>query len=192
LIPGVMTRLCRHRDDLWTDDDLAPMSSSSPFDQADINSSSHFVVSPLDLSPTHSLNPSHLTSTTMSQHLATDNVGPTPGHAASASFHSSHPPPQSQTSSHTSSSSSTTPTGPGHAHSVAQAQGLKLNTAASQQHPGSEEGRTGGGPMEGSFKRPGGLAENPNARSKTITMAEGENTYGVSATEEGLWEVPLG
>jgi hypothetical protein len=35
--------------------------------------------------------------------------------------------------------------------------------------------------MEGSYKRPGGFAENPNARSKTITLAEGENTYGVSA-----------
>ena len=32
--------------------------------------------------------------------------------------------------------------------------------------------------MEGSYKRPGGFAENPNARSKTITLAEGENTYG--------------
>ena len=48
--------------------------------------------------------------------------------------------------------------------------------------------------MEGSFKRPGGLAENPNARSKTITLAEGENTYGVSVfVFEGLArEVMLG
>lgn len=29
-----------------------------------------------------------------------------------------------------------------------------------------------------SIKRPGGIADSPNARSKTITMADGENTFG--------------
>jgi protein phosphatase PTC1 len=109
------------------------------------------------------------------QHVATDDVGPSPGHGSSASF-ASHDPDhdaiqaREQHPSHG---------GPGHAHQVAQSQGLKLDTAASQSVQGSE-GKTGGGPTEGSFKRPGGLAENPNARSKTVTLAEGENTFGVS------------
>ena len=123
-------------------------------------------------------------SSSNTEHLATDNVGPSSGQGSSATLQSHHDPTQS----------TTTTSGPGHAHSVAQAQGLKLDTAASSSSSGSTTGRsgseegsastggtgTGGGPMEGSFKRPGGLADNPNARSKTITLAEGENTYGVS------------
>ena len=125
-------------------------------------------------------------SSSNTEHLATDSVGPSSGHGSSATLHSHHDSNQSTT---------TTTSGPGHAHSVAQAQGFKLDTAAAGSSSGSTAGRsgseegsgssgagagTGGGPMEGSFKRPGGLAENPNARSKTITLAEGENTYGVS------------
>jgi protein phosphatase PTC1 len=30
------------------------------------------------------------------------------------------------------------------------------------------------------LKRPGGLSEGPNARSKSVTVAEGDDTYGVS------------
>ena len=134
---------------------------------------------------THSRNALTMSSSN-TEHLATDSVGPSSGHGSSATLHSHHDSNQSTT---------TTTSGPGHAHSVAQAQGLKLDTAAAGSSSGSTAGRsgseegsgssgagagTGGGPMEGSFKRPGGLAENPNARSKTITLAEGENTYGVS------------
>jgi hypothetical protein len=117
-----------------------------------------------------------------SEHLATDNVGPSPGQGSSSSTLHSHVEPATTTSTGASS-------GPGHAHQVAQAQGLKLDTAASNQSSsagaGGEAGR-GGGPMEGSYKRPGGFAENPNARSKTITLAEGENTYGVSSRSRFL------
>lgn len=123
-----------------------------------------------------------------SEHLATDNVGPSPGQGSSATLHAHGDPNSSTTPSSTSTSTSTSASassGPGHAHQVAQAQGLKLDTAASNQPPagassGSSGETRGGGPLEGSFKRPGGFAENPNARSKTITLAEGENTYGVS------------
>jgi hypothetical protein len=115
-----------------------------------------------------------------SEHLATDNVGSSPGQGSSSSTLRSHAEPIPSSAS----------SGPGHAHQVAQSQGLKLDTVASNQPPSSssatssmsgEAGR-GGGPMEGSYKRPGGFAENPNARSKTITLAEGENTYGVSSS----------
>lgn len=51
-------------------------------------------------------------------------------------------------------------------------------------HPGHQRttevtGGGGGGGAEQVLKRPGGLADSPNARSKTITMADGENTFGV-------------
>lgn len=122
-----------------------------------------------------------------SEHLATDNVGPSSGQGSSSSTLHSHTEPATTTNSSTGASS-----GPGHAHQVAQAQGLKLDTAASNQSSssgaGGEAGR-GGGPMEGSYKRPGGFAENPNARSKTITLAEGENTYGVSSRRPCLLAV---
>ncbi len=35
---------------------------------------------------------------------------------------------------------------------------------------------------ESSLKRPGGLSEGPNARSKSITTAEGDDTYGVGVS----------
>jgi hypothetical protein len=33
---------------------------------------------------------------------------------------------------------------------------------------------------EGHPRRPGALSSDPDARSKTVTMADGENTFGVS------------
>ena len=35
------------------------------------------------------------------------------------------------------------------------------------------------------LKRPGGFTDGPNARSKSVTVAEGEDTFGVST--DLLW-----
>ena len=81
--------------------------------------------------------------------------------------------------------SDSTSSNAGHAQQVAQAQGLKLDTTASNQTAQAQDSSSssGGGLLGrvGSIRRPGGLSEDPNARSKTMTLAEGENTFGVSA-----------
>ena len=43
--------------------------------------------------------------------------------------------------------------------------------------------------LSGSMKRSGGLSDGPNARSKSVTVAEGDDTFGVSDGEGGMTDL---
>lgn len=176
---------------------------------------------PFDLihSPTYTY-PHPIDSHTQTMSQRTDQIGPTPGYSHSASYSSADPGHDARLASETQaqahgadpsprllsespSQTNTSGGGKSHAQAIAQSQGLKLDPGTANAGVGgeryAEDGVAGTGSVNqgggnGAGRRPGGLADNPNARSKTITMAMGDNTYGVSISHEkkklfelGLW-----
>lgn len=115
-------------------------------------------------------------------------VGPRPGHGASVEYNSHNPDahakesrePQSDLSArpteHLNPNSHFDPSALARRRSPKQAnKDLHLNTEEANRLAAEREHGT-----EGIPKRPGALSSDPDARSKTVTMADGENTFGVS------------
>ena len=127
------------------------------------------------------------------QHPPPDpNVGPRPGHEETARF-SSHSPdthakegaqhqahqsgdPSFQQTEHLNPHSHFDPSSLSRRRSPKQAnKDLHLNTEEANRLAAEREHG-----HEGIPRRPGALSFDPDARSKTVTMADGENTFGVS------------
>lgn len=115
-------------------------------------------------------------------------VGPRPGHGASVEYNSHNPDaqakesrePQSDLSArpteHLNPNSHFDPSALARRRSPKQAnKDLHLNTEEANRLAAEREHGT-----EGIPRRPGALSSDPDARSKTVTMADGENTFGVS------------
>lgn len=124
-------------------------------------------------------------------------VGPRPGHGEAVQFNSHSPDshakegeqhqahhqssePSSHSSGHLNPHSHFDPSSLTRRRSPKQAnKDLHLNTEEANRLAAEREQS-----HEGLPRRPGALSSDPDARSKTVTMADGENTFGVSSSSK--------
>ena len=129
------------------------------------------------------------------QSPADSSVGPRPGDEDSAQFNSHNPDTHAkggaQHQAHQSTESSFQPTEHLNPHSHFDPSSLSRRRSPKQAnkdlHLNTEEANRLAAERENSHegipRRPGALSSDPDARSKTVTMADGENTFGVSRPE---------
>ncbi|KAI5455003.1 mgpp2cl-1, protein phosphatase 2C-like protein 1 [Naganishia albida] len=125
------------------------------------------------------------------------NVGPLPGHGASVEYHSHNPDAQAKDSLESQSDMSARPTEhlnpPSQFDPSSLARRRSPKQANKDLHLNTEEAnrlaaeREHG--SEGHPRRPGALSSDADARSKTVTMADGENTFGALNRHPGTQRV---